>query len=31
MTSAVRKIGRGDFAYEGVPFALHIGPRTKSS
>ncbi|MCT8970282.1 tyrosine phosphatase family protein [Microbaculum marinisediminis] len=27
MSRAVKRIGRGDFAYEGVPFALHIGPR----
>ncbi len=29
MTRAVQSIGRGSFAYEGVPFALHIGPRDK--
>lgn len=28
MTRAVAGIGRGKFAYEGVPFALQIGPRT---
>lgn len=27
MTRAVKRIGRGNSAYEGVPFALHIGPR----
>jgi predicted protein tyrosine phosphatase len=27
MSRAIKRIGRGDFAYEGVPFALHIGPR----
>ncbi|TCT09263.1 putative protein tyrosine phosphatase [Tepidamorphus gemmatus] len=27
MNAAVAAIGRGAFAYEGVPFALHIGPR----
>ncbi len=27
MSRAIKKIGRGNFAYEGVPFALHIGPR----
>jgi predicted protein tyrosine phosphatase len=27
MTRAVARIGRGNFAYEGIPFALHIGPR----
>jgi predicted protein tyrosine phosphatase len=27
MSRAISKIGRGNFAYEGVPFALHIGPR----
>lgn len=27
MSEAVAAIGRGSFAYEGVPFALHVGPR----
>jgi predicted protein tyrosine phosphatase len=27
MRRAIAGIGRGRFAYEGVPFALHIGPR----
>jgi predicted protein tyrosine phosphatase len=27
MSRAVKRIGRGHFAYEGVPFALNIGPR----
>lgn len=27
MREAVAGIGRGAFAYEGVPFALHVGPR----